>query len=263
MELTDSVTVYDMAKKAAYLFERIGRDNESRYAAGLAEELREAIRKNLINTDTMTAAGSCQTSQAFTLAAGIFNADERKAAERVMIDMIHRDGDINACGMIGLRHIFHVLTAAGESELAYKLITDKSRTGYGYWIENGATALWEDFREKDDPCPDSKNHHFLGDISSWFIQELAGLKSNPNLDDIRCFEFSPHFIAEIDYAKAKYASRFGRVEISWQRNGVKIKLDIFMPDGTYGTVVLPKGTYFEDGNSVVELCAGEHSFIVG
>ncbi len=262
LELTDSVTVYDMAKKAAYLFERINRDNESQYAARLAEELREDIRKNLIDTGTMTAAGNCQTSQALMLAAGIFNVEERKAAERVLIDIIHRDGDINACGMIGLRHIFHVLTAAGESELAYKLITDKGRTGYGYWIENGATALWEDFRDKDNPCPNSKNHHFLGDISSWFIQELAGLKPNPNSDDVCRFEFSPHFISELDYAKASYESRFGKVAVGWQRNGAKIKLDISMPEGIYGTVILPEGNHFEDGSSVIELYAGKHSFIV-
>ena len=139
----------------------------------------------------------------------------------------------------------------------------RDERGYGYWIENGATALWEDFRDKDNPWLDSKNHHFLGDISSCFIQELVGLKSNPNSDDIRYFEFSPHFIAKLDYTKAKYESSFGSVEIRWRRNDAKIKLDISMPNGTYGTVVLPKGTYFEDGNSVVKLCAGEHSFMVG
>ena len=118
----------------------------------------------------MTAAGDCQTSQAFMLEIGIFNDDEREKAQKRLIEIIHRDGDINACGMIGLRHIFHALTAAGESVLAYKLITAKSRTCYGYWIENGATSLWESFKRKDDPHTDSKNHHFLGDISSWFIQ---------------------------------------------------------------------------------------------
>ena len=92
LELIDSVTVYDMARKAAYLFEKIDRDNESKYAARLAEELRGAIRKNLIDTVTMTAANNCQTSQALTLAVGIFNEDERKAAEQVLINIIHRDG---------------------------------------------------------------------------------------------------------------------------------------------------------------------------
>lgn len=262
LELTDSVTVYDMAKKASYLLKKTGRDNESEYAERLAKELRSDIREHLIDKNTMTAAGDCQTSQAYMLDAGIFNDDEREKAQQRLIEIIHRDGDINACGMIGLRHIFHALTAAGECELAYKIITDKGRTGYGYWIENGATALWEDFKDKDDPYPDSKNHHFLGDISSWFIQELAGLKTNPNVDDIRYFEISPHFIDALDYAKAHYESAFGRVEVMWQKKGETISLDVSMPHDTYGKAVLPDGYRFENGDTAVDLIGGQYSFKV-
>ena len=253
LELTDSITVYDMAKKSAYLFKKIGRENESEYAERLSTELRNDIRKHLIDERTMTAAGNCQTSQAFALDTGIFNEDEIRTAQDRLIEIVHRDGDINACGMIGLRHIFHALTDAGKSELAYKIITGKSRTCYGYWIENGATSLWEDFKDKDDPFPDSKNHHFLGDISSWFIQEIAGLKPNPNVNDIHFFEISPHFINAIDYAKASYDSIFGKVNTMWQREKNEIQLDISMPKGTYGRITLPKGYCFENGDTSMDL----------
>ena len=220
------------------------------------------ISEHLIDKNTMTAAGDCQTSQAFMLEAGIFNEDEREKAQKRLVEIIHRDGDINACGMIGVRHIFHALTAAGESNLAYKMITAKSSTGYGYWIENGATSLWESFKDKDEPYTDSKNHHFLGDISSWFIQELAGLKPNPKVDDIRYFEISPHFIDELDYAKAYYESPFGRVSVIWTRNEKTIKLDVSMPDGTYGKVVLNDGYSFENEDAVADLNGGEYSFVI-
>lgn len=258
LELTDSVTVYDMAKKSAHLFKQIGRDNESEYAARLAEEMRNSIREYLIDKNTMTAAGDCQTSQAFMLETGIFNDDELETARKKLVEIIHRDGDVNACGMIGVRHIFHALTAAGECELAYKMLTAKTRTGYGYWIESGATSLWESFKSKDAPDADSKNHHFLGDISSWFIQELAGLKPNPKADDIRSFEVSPHFAGKLNYAKAHYDSKFGRVNVEWNRNGDSIKLDVSMPDGTYGKAVLPNGYCFENGDTSVDLNGGKY-----
>lgn len=262
LELTDSVTVYDIAKKASYLFKKIGRDNESEYAHRLAEEMRSSVREHLIDKKTMTAAGDCQTSQAFMLDTGIFNDNEIKQAQQKLVEIIHRDGDVNACGMIGLRHIFHVLTSAEESELAYKIITGKSRTCYGYWIEKGATAMWEVFHTEGVPYDNSKNHHFLGDISSWFIQELAGLKPNPNVDDIKYFEISPSFIGKLDYAKAHYDSQCGRVCVKWERNGQMIKLDISMPDGTYGKAKLPKGHCFEDGSTAVDLSEGRFSFNV-
>lgn len=262
LELTDSVTVYDMAQKAAYLFKKINRNNESEYAARLACELRADIRKHLIDKTTMSAAGNCQTSQAYLLDVGIFNEDELEAARQKLIEIIHRDKDINACGMIGLRHIFHALTSAGESDLAYKIITGKSRTCYGYWIENGATSLWESFRTKDAPNTDSKNHHFLGDISSWFIQELAGLKPNPNVDDIKYFEISPHFVKQLDRAKAHYESQFGKVSVNWERIRQTVKLEISMPEGTYGKAVLPEGFCFENSAKSIELTEGSYEFTV-
>ena len=255
LELTDSVTVYDIATKATHLFKKIGRDNESEYAKRLADEMRASVREHLIDKNTMTAAGDCQTSQAFMLDAGIFNEDELEMAQKKLVEIIHRDGDINACGVIGVRHIYHALTTAGESELAYKVITNKSRTCYGYWIENGATSMWESFSNTD-----SKNHHFLGDISSWFIQELAGLKPNPNVDDISYFEISPKFINELDYAKANYESQFGKVSVMWKRDGQTIKLDATMPEGTHGKAVLPDGYIFENGESTIDLNEGQFKF---
>lgn len=262
LELTDSVTIYDIAKKASYLFKKIGRDNESEYAQRIAQDMRLSIREHLIDKNTMTAAGDCQTSQAFMIDAGIFNEDELEQAQKRLVEIIHRDGDVNACGVIGLRHLFHVLTSAGESELAYKIITGKSRTCYGYWIENGATSMWESFKSKGDPYTDSKNHHFLGDVSSWFIQELAGLKPNPNVDDLKYFEISPHFINQLDYAKAHYESQFGKVSVKWERIDKGIKLDISMPEGTYANVVLPDGFSFENGNTTMDLKEGKFEFIV-
>ena len=260
LELTDSVTVYDMAQKASYLFKKLGRDNESEYAARLAQELRSDIREHLIDKETMTAAGDCQTSQALMLDAGIFDEAELKAAQQKLIEIVHRDGDVNACGMIGLRRIFHALTSAGESELAYKIITGRSRTCYGYWIENGATSLWESYKAIESPYTDSKNHHFLGDISSWFIQELAGLKPNPNVDDIKYFEISPHFVKQLDYAKAHYESQFGKVSVKWERNDQVIKLEVLMPNSTYGRVVSPEGFCFENADTSVELKEGKFEF---
>ena len=257
LELTDSVTVYDMAQKAAYLFKKVGKDNESEYAARLARQLRSDIREHLIDKATMTAAGDCQTSQAFMLEAGIFNEDELEAAQQRLVEIIHRDGDINACGMIGVRRLFHALTSADEAELAYNIITAKSRTGYGYWIENGATSMWESFKSIDNPYTDSKNHHFLGDISSWFIQELAGLKPNPNVEDIKYFEISPHFIKQLDNARASYDSQFGKVSVKWERTGQDIKLEISMPKGTYGKAILPKGFCFENSDLVCDLKEGK------
>lgn len=259
LEFTGTVTIYDMAKKASFLFEQIGKDNESKYAKNIANELYDTIRRELIDKETMTALGDCQTSQAVAISFGLFKEDELEKASKRLLEIIHRDGDINACGMIGLRYIYHALTDIGEADLAYEIITKKDRTCYGYWIANGANTLWETFDDLDKNSSSSKNHHFFGDISSWFIQEIAGLKPNPKILDITHFEISPHFIGKLEYAKAKYISPFGEIKTSWERKEEKITLRVLAPIKMHGEVILQKGYCFADGSTKKTVLPGEEN----
>ena len=259
LALTDSVTVFEMARKAAFLFRQIGEHDEADKAENLEKEIREAVRTHLIDFDTMKVMGDCQTAQVFPIAAGIFNSDEIPTATKRLLEIIHRDGDINTCGMIGLRHMYHVLTAAGESDLAYRIITSRKRGCYGYWLANGATSMWESFTDPKNGFGDSQNHHFLGDIGSWFIQDIAGLCPNPTVSDLTEAKFAPHFLRALNYAKADYRSPFGTLFTEWQRNGKEIQLRIFIPTGMYAKVVLSDGYRFADGTTEKKIIAGKEN----
>lgn len=249
--VTDSIMTYNIAKIATFLFKEIGMIFESNYAEEIAQSLRLSIRDNLIDWKTMTVLGNCQTSQVFALYSGIFEKAERKKAEKKLLDIIHRDGDVTYLGMIGVRYIFHVLTAMGEYNLAYKMLTSEEYTAYGYWIKCGATSLWECFRHAEDIYTNSKNHHFLGDFSSWFIRKIAGIDPNPCANDISYFEITPHFIKQLDFAEAEYNSPFGKVSVKWEKKDKKIVLWLIVPAGTKGKIKLPKGYKFTDNKKVL------------
>ena len=201
----------------------------------------------------MTVAGDCQTSQAIALETGLFDENELPLARRRLVEIIHRDGDVNSCGMIGLRYVYHALVNAGEADLAYQLITSTSRSCYGYWLAHGATSLWECFPDLEVGTEGSKNHHFMGDISSLFIQEFAGLKPNPRCDNVNACEISPHFVKNLDYAEAFYLSPLGKISVRWDRtaNGAVIRLSI--PKGIKGKLVLPEGCCLADERSELPL----------
>jgi len=257
IEVTASIATYNIASKSAFLFNEIALSKESKYAQSLAAKMRESIRENLIDYSIMSVKGDCQTSQALGLFMGIFEPEEIPLARKRLLDIIHRDGNINTCGVFGIRYIYHVLSEMGEADLAYKIITSTSRTCYGHWIEKGVTALCESFEDFDSPYVNSRNHHFFGDISSWFIQSIAGLKPNPNADDISYYEISPNFICTLTFAKASFQSRFGKISVEWKRakNG-NLLLLIEIPEGIHGKIILPKNYSFATSDTLDTLCSG-------
>jgi len=248
VEVVTSLSLYDAVKKGAFLMAQIGDEERETFFQTFADTLRENIRKHLVDLDTMTVKGNCQTSQTIGIAFGIFDETEMPKAKEKLLEIIHRDGDINACGGTGLRFIYRVLAEMGEHDLAHKLITGDTFSCYGYWVKEGATTLWESFRNPYSRRCDSRNHPFLGDISAWFIQSIAGIQPNPHADDIQYFEIAPGFVKALTWAKGYYTSPLGgTISVHWERCDEKIQLSVSVPDGMYGKLILPKGYAFSDG----------------
>lgn len=259
LEFTDSAMVFDIARKAAFLFSEAGLNFESEYAKSVADCMRENIREHLIDKKTAAVAGNCQTSQAVALELGLFDNDEIDGAREKLISLAMEADCTHTCGMIGLRYIFHALTSAGRTDLAYKMITSKSRTGFGYWVENGATSLWEEFADLDVRLGSSRNHHFYGDISSWFVQCLVGLRPNPNCINTSEFEFLPSLIDEVKRAGCTYKSELGDVCASYEiSDGKEAVLEVTCPKKIFGKIKLPSGWCFVDGETEKEFKTGTY-----
>lgn len=259
VEYTDTVTIMSVCQKAAFIFEKTGRMLQKEFALSLHDKLRASVRKHLIDTETVLAIGNCQTSQTLAIEFDVFNEDEKPQAIENLVEIIHEDGDRMNVGMIGARYLFRVLADNGYADLAHKLIVCDEPSCYGYWIKNGATALWEDFPKN--PLVDSKNHHFFGDISAWFISYLAGIKPNPNCENIDEVEISPCFVEALDYAKAHFDAPKGRVSSEWRRKGEGVVLTVVVPEAMSGTVKAPNGYAFENGKSVADIASGEYKLV--
>lgn len=67
-------------------------------------------------------------------------------------------------------------------------------------VARGATSLWEDFQPEGGDVT-SHNHHFWGDISSWFIQALAGIRFNPHRRSLLEADIRPSFVPQLDSAQ--------------------------------------------------------------
>ncbi len=230
LEVTDSIISMSIFEKAAFMCGLCGRSHDSEAFGKAAAEMRNAIRDNLLNTDSMTLSGDCQSSQAMGLYYNIFEPSERERARDALLLFIKAQDNRIDTGVLGGRVLFHVLSELGFADLAYDIITGKIPPSYGCWLDNGYTTLAEDFFSDDEQI-NSKNHHFWGDISAFFIKDIVGINYNPNSDDISYMEIKPHFIKALDFAKAHFDSPVGRISVEWQREGKRVKLSVTVPGG--------------------------------
>ena len=248
-ELTSSVMCMYIAWKSARLFDALGLEPHRDFAETVYREFRSAIRASQIDYATMTARHRCQTAQAMCIYYGVFDEAEKPAACLSLVEMIHEKDDHFDTGMLGIRVIFHVLSDCGEGALAYRMITREDWPSYGSMIRQGLTALGENFLPPEDwDDPDSLNHHFMGDISNWFLQRVAGIQPNPRLTSPDEIDVAPDFIPQLTFAKAHYDAPAGVVRVYWHRKADAVILEIECPDAVKGYIELPRGYVFEVEN---------------
>ena len=238
LEVTDTVIAMDIAQKIVLMCDAVEFADEADFAREEAARYRKAFRKHLIDFDTMTVLGDCQTCQAMALHYGMFEEAEEQEAFKRLLDMIHAADDHLDVGVLGGRVLFHVLSKFGCSDLAYQMITRPDFPSYGNWLQRGATTLWEKFWPTE---RDSLNHHFWGDISSWFIQSVAGLRLNPTGWIPHNVTIAPNFIEALDHASAWHETPSGKISVSWKRTEDGILLELLIPDGMQLTTTLPEG----------------------
>ncbi len=240
LHVTCSIMIMDVARKAAQMFSAIGQEYSAVYAQSIADDMRAAIRRVALDRSTMTLENNgSQTPQAMGLYYGVFEPQEQAAAFARLLEMIHAKGDNFDCGLLGMHCIFHVLSAYGESELAYHMITKKDFPSYAHWIETGETSLVEMFME-DFADRHSHNHHMYGDIARWFTTTLAGLR--PDTD--KTVRITPHPVGGLTWAQAHCDLPAGRVSVRWERDSAQsktIRLAVTAPEGVAVITQLPEG----------------------
>ena len=254
-EFVNTVLSMDICEKAAYMFGELDLEEQKQFALGIYARLRRAAREHLIDTNTMTALGRCQTSQARAIFYSLFEPAEKPEAIRRLVELVHEQDDHMDVGIVGAQVLFHVLSEGGYGELTYEMIVRPDFPSYGQWLEGDATTLREWVWPED---RDSLNHHFRGDISHWFIRRLAGIHYNPRRNG-KELDIKPDFIKQLDFASGWHLAPEGKISVNWTRNEEGVLLEIEAPAGLSGRIILPKGYVFAaDGMAYRPLWSGSY-----
>ena len=254
----------------------LGKTDDAKFFAQQAGTIKTAFNEKFLDRAKGQYSNGTQTSCVLPLAFGLVPDDMHEKIFNHLVDKIENDthGHIGT-GLIGGQYLCRVLTENGRPDLVYVIASQKDYPGWGYMIEHGATTIWELWNGNTaDPTMNSGNHVMLvGDFVVWLYENLAGIKSDPNVPGFKHIIMKPAPVGDLTFVKATHNSPYGLISSKWHRDGNKFDWQIEIPANTTATVFVPatklknvkadgaKSVRFEDGRAIFELGSGKYHFV--
>ena len=229
----------DTARRMARLARVVGGENDALRFEQMADESNAAWVKAFLDAKTGKVGGGSQSEQVMALGFGVVPEAARQAVfDKLVADLkAPPDGPSLSTGIFGTRFLLEELTRRGRHDLAVALADRKTFPSWGWMLENGATTLWETWKESDNTF--SHNHPMFGSISAWFIRHLGGIQAADDAVGFDRIVIRPQTGHGLEWVKSSHRSVRGMIESNWKTAAGVKEFEIVIPPDSEATVELP------------------------
>src|SRR5829696_4798930 len=255
--LATAYWAYD-AKLMAEMAEATGRYDDASEYRDLNERIKAAFEEAYVSPDGRIE-GDTQTCYLLALHMDLLPEDLRSTAAEHLVKSIEREDWHLSTGFAGVGYLCPVLTEAGYTDVAYRLLTNETYPSWGYTIKNGATTIWERWDGWTEagfqsPNMNSFNHYSLGSVGEWLYRYVAGIDlGTPGYGHIL---IRPRPGGSLTHASGEYDSVRGRISSSWKIEGDWFVLEVLIPPNTAATVHVPSTDDISEGGRPVDEADG-------
>jgi alpha-L-rhamnosidase len=242
----------DTARRMARLSRIVGKEKDAVRFDQMAEESSSAWAEKFLDPKTGKVGGGSQSEQVLALGFGAVPESARLAVFLNLANQLNvrNDGTSLTTGIYGTRLLLEELTKHGRHDLAYALADRKTFPSWGWMLENGATSLWETWKESDNTF--SHNHPMFGSISAWFFRHLGGIQAADDAIGFDRILIRPQTGYGLTWVKSSHRSVRGLIESNWKITESVGEFDIVVPPDTTALIQLPAGTITESGKPLSE-----------
>ena len=228
-------------KIISMIAEVIGNMTDKNLYETKAVAIKEAINKQLINTDGLYIDGLnsdrtpskhvSQHSNIYPMAMRIVPEKNQKA---VIEDIKNRKMNV---GMVSLRWLPEALGLAGEGSHLFELYTNTEWDGWAKTISLGGTVTWESW---DADITNNSMSHPWGAVGLLAMQQyMLGIKPlEPQLGKVQIKPLD--FKGKLRYVKGKYPTDKGDILLKWTKGDNDFQMDITIPDNIKTNIYIPK-----------------------
>lgn len=240
VELTSSAYYFKDVTILAKTAKLLGKQSDYLFYSALAAKIKDAINAKYLNTQTGIYNKGIQTELSVPLFWGIV-PDSLKGevaanlARRIESDNFHLDA-----GILGAKAVLNALSENGYADVAYKIAAQQTYPSWGWWIVNGATTLYENWKI-DSKSDISLNHIMFGEIGAWLYKGIGGILPDQNLPGFKNILLEPHFIESLDHFEATHDGPYGKIVSSWKRAGAVVNYTVVVPANSTASIRFPVG----------------------
>lgn len=266
VELTSSIYYYIDAKILMQIAKILGHQADHERYAALAIKIKDAINAKHLNTATGIYGSGLQTELSAVLYWGLVPDALKTKVAGNLAARVEADGYKIDVGLLGTKSLLNALSENGYADVAYKIVSRKTYPSWGWWIENGATTLYEnwDIQAAKDI---SLNHIMFGEVSAWFYKALGGIKPDPQHPGFKNILLEPHFVAGLDEFESTHNGPFGLISSSWKKQKRKTVYNVVIPANSTASLVLPEVSkaavqpaHSAEGKNIFKLQSGRYRF---
>ncbi len=170
------------------------------------------------------------------LALGLLDGEEKKKAQRRLVKAVEDYRYRVGTGFLSTPFLLPVLTEAGETEAAYRMLENTEKPGWLAEVKEGATTVWENWEGNL-----SQNHYSPGAVCQWLFDTVGGIRPAGE----RHFIVEPVSGGSLTFADVSYQSLYGKVVSRWKKAGDGICYHIEIPSNVTAQIRLPGGKVIE------------------
>ena len=241
--LATAYWAYDAALMAE-IADATGRPGDARRYRELRAKIGAAFAAEFVDAAGRMASGT-QTAYVLGLHLGLVPGPLREAAADHLVAAIEAAGWHLTTGFVGVGYLLPALSAAGRTDVAYRLLAQRSFPSWRYMMDQGATTIWERWdgwsaaRGFQSAWMNSFNHYSLGSVGEWLYRFVLGIDQEPGTAGFGRLVLRPHPGGPLDRAEGSYQSVRGPVRAGWERGGGRFGYRVEVPANAVARVHVP------------------------
>ena len=267
-ELTSSIYYFvdaTILSKAALHF---GHTKDHKHYQKLADDLKIAINKKYLNSETGIYGSGFQTELSAALYWGLVPDQLEKKVANNLAEAVKAANNHIDVGLLGTRTILGALSKYGHADLAYQVASQETYPSWGWWIVNGATTLYENW-DINASSDISRNHIMFGALSGWLYSGIGGILKDEQAPGFKNVILKPHFVEGLSEFEASHHGPFGEIVSKWKKKGSQLEYQVTIPPNSTGSVYLEAKPTSLNGKKIkttlgsgFALESGTHTFII-